>query len=453
MAWYIIANLRGLPGDAAAMGRFAAIESKNTQQDGRLDNVESKNTAQDGRLDEIGGRDFVYQPDKRLLRRVQSALYAIPFVDRAGYVAGGFTRTGRLKLNKPPILRRGALTSHDLNRDVGYNSMNGNSKWAIAFTDARGYVAGGFRKDGAFEAAKFAIPRSRSNATRIVTPGDSLTVGGSEGVLWPDRDVTAWPSRLQALLPGVTVFNRGNSGAPIDEIAIRLGALPLRVSPAGGQIPASGTFDLTTKQAIGWYPTRVTSFTGAISGVRGTLGINDGALSFTRASTGAPVTITGSALFVPDLDIHSLDSMIVGAGRNDVSKGITGAEATTADHVVATTILIIEYLTANYRQFALWGTITRTNEPEGHANHTIITEINNRLKALYPGRFIDIQKYLVEQCIHDLGITPTSEDLANMAAKTIPPSIMDDITHFNRDAAQAMAVHQFEPYVTQKGWV
>lgn len=446
MAWNTIANLRGVPGDAASMGKFAAIEATLNQHDGRLDTLESGSK-------EIASRDFVYQPDKRLLRRVQSKLYALVFADRKGFVAGGFTKEGRLKLNRPPILRRESLISNDLNRDVGYNSINGNGRWAIAFTDARGYVAGGFRKDGVFEAAKFAIPRSRSSARRIAALGDSLTAGGSEGVLWPDRDVTAWSARLQALLPGVTVFNRGSSGATIGEIAVRLGALALRVSPTGGAIPASGTIGLDTKQVVGWYPGRVTSISGVLSGVPGTLHINDSVLSFTRASTGSPVTVSGSVRFEPEWDVHSLDSLIIGAGRNDVSTGTKGVEASVADHVVAMTILIVEYLTANYPKFALWGTITRTTEPSGHANHAIITEINNRLRALYPGRFIDIQKYLVEQCIYDLGITPTTEDLANIAAKTMPPSIMDDMTHFNRAAAQAMAVHQFEPYVTKKGWV
>lgn len=440
MAWVVIANLKGAPGDAAAMALF--------------DQILAKNVEQDAALADLLGRKYVYKGDRNLLRTVQAPEYGIVFPDKNGYVAGGFTRDGgRLKLNKPPILPMASLKARDMNQDVGIAPINGNTRWAIPFVDKNGYVAGGIRKDGVFEAAKFAVPRSRSSATRIVAPGDSLTAGGSEGVLWPDRDVTAWAARLQALLPGVTVFNRGRSGAPIDEIAISLGALPLRVRPAGGQIPASGSVALTTKQTIGWYPGRNTSFTGTLSGVPGTLQVAGDVLSFNRSSGGPAVTVTGSALFRPDDDQYSLDSLLIGAGRNDVSAGIIGADATVADHVVATTILITEYLTANYRQFALWGTITRTTEPDSHANHAIVTQINTRLKALFPGRYIDMQKYLVEQCIHDLGISPTPEDLQNMAAKTMPPSIMDDMTHFSRDAAQAMAVNQFEPYITSKGWV
>lgn len=404
-------------------------------------------------IEEVSGRDFVYGADRRLLSRIRSKLWALTFQDARGFVAGGFTKSGRFKLVNPPILPVGAIPSESLNQDVGIHKMNGNTKWALPFRDARGFVAGGFRKDGVFEVAKFAPPRSRSSATRVAALGDSLTHGGSQGALWPDRDVTAWPARLQAQLDGVTVFNRGSSGAPVDELAIRIGAMPLRVRPAGGQIPGTGNVVLTTSQIIGWYPGRSTTIVGELSGVKGILSIIDGALSFSRATTGSPVTVAGNARFMPEWDVHSLDSLIIGAGRNDVTANIKGREATVADHVVATTVLIAEYLTANYPQFALWGTITRTDEPEGHARHTTITEINSRLKALYPGRFINIQKYLVEQCIYDLGLTPTPEDLANMAAKTIPPAFMDDVTHFNREAAQAIAVHQFEPYVTQKGWV
>ena len=43
--------------------------------------------------------------------------------------------------------------------------------------------------------------------------------------------------------------------------------------------------------------------------------------------------------------------------------------------------------------------------------------------------------------------------MSDIAAKTIPPSLMDDETHPNRAAAEAWAVNLIAPFIKQKGWV
>lgn len=391
----------------------------------------------------------VEELEPRLLQYGQEHKYGTPFTDKDGYVAGGFRKDGSFQLNLPPNFPDGSIPLRALGEDVSMQSIPGRAGWAQAWTDKDGYVAFGIRSNGEVYAPGVTTGASRSSRVRVAASGDSLTAGGSLGAVWPDRDTTAWPARLQAVLTGVTVFNRGTSGAPVDEINIRLGAKKLYLS---GTIPASGPATLTTTQKVAWYPGRTANIACTIAGVTGTLAASNTGLVFTRDGTGTPVTLNGAEL-VSTWDTHSGDILIVFMGRNDINPGLTGNYDTVADHVVAAYVEAVNYLTPHYKSFVVVGPVPETDETTGTANHNIVLDIGKRLKALYPANYASLHRYLVDDAMTDLGLSPTPADTTAIAGDTLPPSIMDDNTHYSRATCQVIGEKFFAPLLKSKGLV
>lgn len=293
-----------------------------------------------------------------------------------------------------------------------------------------------------------------SSRTSITTFGDSLTDGGSNGTLWPESDT--WPYKLDTTLTTATVTNLGYSGATVDEMLMRVGAMPMRVTvPTGGIAGGANAFVtplMTYGMPAGTRPIDATLNGGA--GVRLTKN-SDGTWQLYNYGTD-PIP-AGTALITPSASWanRNADTAIIWIGINDITGGITGVDATVADHVVAGTQKLIEWLTPQVKQFLILGVTTRTNETTGTANHTTATEANTRLQELYPGKFKSVQKYLREQAMTDLCITPTQDDLDKIAAGTVPPSVLDvgDIGHISKETATVVANNLIAPWLKAKGYV
>jgi flagellar basal body rod protein FlgC len=474
-------------------GRLTAIEAKNIAQDAdianartgatadsktytdgavaadrvRLDTLETTSTTQDGRIgaNELGiaavETKKVDDSDSRLSRKVQYGDYATPFADVNGYVSGGVQNDGVWNYEKSPRVKGQA--------DVTMRPLN-TTGWAIPFADKDGYVAGGIRPDGTAEFAKLTLSQAsiialanqasgytRSSRYRVAAIGDSLTDGFFGGV--GNQDADSYPAKLQALMPaGVTVFNLGNTGYTVDEEAVRVGALPVPLTVSGGSIPASGPVNVTTTAVIGWRPSGTTrTILGTLAGVPGTLTrtTSDTAFTFTRTTSGTAVTATGSPVFVPDFAGHDGDTAIILLGRNNVSFSVQGPDASIAEHVAKGIDRIVNWLSPSIKHVLVVSNTTTTAETSGSAGYLTVTDINARLAAAYPTRYLDLRAYLVNQAIYDLGITPTTADNTAMAADTLPPSIMDggtDNTHWSK-ATAALVAAQINNYLTTRGWV
>lgn len=415
--------------------------------------------------EQISNVDLVRGSDTRLPRTVEQTNYAVPFTDMDGYVSGGVLDDGVWNFEKPPLVAgaAGATLAPVSEHATG---------WAIPFADEAGYVAGGIRPDGTAEFFKLKATRqlalavanmsagfTRSNRRRIATIGDSLTngyFGGSNGHL-----ADAYPATLQKLVPaGVEVFNISTSGFTVDEEAARIGALPMPLTLAGGKIPSSGDVAATTTARIGW-GNGGRSWAGTLAGVPGRIIRAEGstALTFRREGTGSVVTVPAGTVFIPDFGGHAGDTAVVMLGRNDVSQNIRGDEATVAAHIVAGIQRIVDWLAADIKQVVVMSVTTNTGEVTGTAGHSTVTEVNRQLAALYPTRFLDIRRYLVDRAIYDLGITPTDADRTKMAGDTLPPSIMDpgaagtgDGTHYSK-ATAALIGRRVSEFITARDWI
>lgn len=416
----------------------------------------------------LDGIDVLKAKDDRALRTVASPTYALPFTDKDGYAAGGVLTDGIFNFERgPKVQGQGNVTLSPVSEYL--------TDWAIPFADKDGYVAGGIRRDGTAEFSKLklspenalsvindAIGFSRSRRDRVATAGDSLSAGFFGGTSL-GQSADAYPAKLAAMLgDSVEVFNIASSGWTVDEISARIGALPMPMSAAGNVIPASGPVTVTTTAVIGWGTDGTRTYPGVLAGVPGTLVRNvasPNTFTFTRTAPGADVPLPAGAIYVPDFAGHDADTLVVMAGRNDVSQGIAGVHGSVANHIVAGIRNIVAFLSRDIKQVLVMSVTTNTLEVAGTAGHTTVTTANAMLAAEYGPKFLDLRRYLIDKAIYDLGITPTTEDLANMAADTLPPSIMDpgstgngDITHYSRATAQLVALQVFT-YLTTRDWV
>lgn len=308
-------------------------------------------------------------------------------------------------------------------------------EWNVIFPDNDGRLSGGIRPDGAWEFFDVRAGHPDMPRAGITMMGDSLVQSHNL-------------CESLATATGVPVRNLGRNGDTIDGIALNAGTMLTRWNVPGGTINGTGTTTVVPRRTLS-LPADVKNWHGELGGVDGMIQTNDGGATFwfTRTVAGTSLAVSGAQLFRPaQADVRN-DANGILAGRNDVSKGGTTLEGDQADHVIFKTIRMVEHVQSAHGQFFLLGTINRTTEPSGSAGYDQVVKICDALKTLYPGRFLDLRQYIVHQAIVDLGITPTSEDLANIANDCPPPSVMVDITHPTDAAMAAASNNLIAPYL------
>lgn len=280
-----------------------------------------------------------------------------------------------------------------------------------------------------------------ADPTKIVCMGDSLTEGYSSGALWSKDE--SWPGKLQALLPNATVTNRGFSGATSDQLGLHMGWNRLLFNVPEGKILGSGTTTLTSSQEVGQFG-GATAFNvyGYVNGLYGALKYDPVATSytFTRAVAGSDM-VTNVAMYEGRFIEHRSEVATLFIGRNDITKGEIGFETDVVTHILKTYRDVMEwYLKPERKSVLLMGTITRTDETPNHAGYKSVMELNQALKDRWPGNVWLVQDYITSDKVwSDTGITPNQDDLAAQSQKMSPPSLFDDVTHYNKATAEAIA--------------
>lgn len=295
-------------------------------------------------------------------------------------------------------------------------------------------------------------PAVSSRAT-VTCIGDSLTDGYSNGAFWANAE--KWPTILDGLLPTAATLEYGFAGHTTDAAMIYIGGLKPRFKIPGGVIPSDGTLvPITTPEQFGIQPGSL-AIGGTLAGVNGTLewdGTNGWRFKSLGGASGS--ALTGIYEFnATRKGTWENTTAIIWLGRNDISNATKGMEATVPDHVVASTKRLVAALTPRVKQVMICGVTTRVSEESGSQQHTWVTEINTRLRELYPEYYRSAQDYLRDEALADQGITPTATDNQKIAAGTVPPSVMDDDTHISKATADAMARYFFQPYLTGRGYV
>lgn len=302
------------------------------------------------------------------------------------------------------------------------------------------------------------------NAGRKARLGDGTTmpaypnraVVACWGDSWTEGSATPWwPAQLDSLI-SASVVNLGKSGQTADEIAVRQGGYVLQLSVAGSSIPASGSVTATSSQGFFFRTDNPWAQLGTLAGVPGTLsrasGDPLGQFTFTRTTSGSAVAVAGTTPF-SSADAVSYESnlQILFAGRNDVLN--YSPDIDVIPRIVAAYDAMVARIRAYHKEFLIFGTINGSSaEGLGSYYWMRVTGINNALADKYGNRFVDLRQYVNQQVIYDLGITPTSGDLSNMAADMPPPSIMANTGHWNQAAALKTAETLIKPKLDQLGW-
>lgn len=295
------------------------------------------------------------------------------------------------------------------------------------------------------------IPAARSSAYRISAFGDSQTDGGSDGVIWPEEE--SWPSRLgEKLGAGYTVTNAGFSGATVDEMLLKVGAIPLRVKiPVVVPSNANTVVEPTAQHGL---PAAQRVFDMRINGKNVRIIVKNGVWTFYNWTGGS---IPAGTYSLDPKDEHrglDTDAAVVWIGGNDRTYAIRGTDATVADHIVGGTQQLIEWMSPRMKHVMILGMQPRSSEPLGTPNHDLVTEVNERLRMMFPGKFKSVLEYLQTDALADMGMDPTSEDKGDIANGLMPRSLVAaDGGHINQTAARAVGEHLVHEYLKAKGWI
>ncbi len=301
--------------------------------------------------------------------------------------------------------------------------------------------------------AQVANPIPDYPSTDIAAWGDSLTDGGSSG---------DWLVKLAADI-GVAAYNGGTGGQGTRAIAARAGGCPA-ILAAAVMIPAT-TAPVVVTFAGGFSPVnanRPVLFT--LAGVAGQLNRDaSNVLTFTRLVEGTTVNAAARTMLLPvDAATHRGRTMIVGMGRNSFRAGTGDFQA--VGQIIAAIRSVLDYQSSRVRRAIVWEIPPTQIEPNGNANRAVLDSVNAAIKAAFPGEWLDIASWLrttapqtvgtvmVNDPFTQLGISPTAQDLADIANGVTPTTLTSDGLHFTQLAGTAIA-YRIKTHMQIKGWI
>lgn len=289
--------------------------------------------------------------------------------------------------------------------------------------------------------------------TTVYFWGDSAVSGGGDGTYWQPE--TRLPQRTAAA-SGATVENRGMSGHGSAEILTAAGILEFYGKPEGGAIPASGTVKVDTQgQFFSVFDGR--TFTVTWAGIPGKLVYSrSGGWEFIRSTEGTQVAVPNAKRFVFPNEYDPAATHIFLMAGNDALSTLerVAPEPTLVDHIVANYIRAVEAVPADpVRHVLIGGVKTRGNTKPGDSNHQLVQAVNDRLRAMFPGVFVDRNAWLASNGLRALGVEPTAEDQELMAAGIVPYRVMRDMTHVKPEVVAVEARELWAPALRTRGWI
>jgi len=269
-----------------------------------------------------------------------------------------------------------------------------------------------------------------------------------------------WPGKLAAR-QGVAVANTGIGGIGARQIAALNGGTPAMTTSAF-TIPADTSATAVTLN--GWTPvSRGASQSVTIAGVQGVLARDtSGNHTFARGSAGAAVLVPTASQVVPvEAQAYRNRIFIMEIARNSFRTGT--ADPMSAAQLVAATRSLIDLQTTRVRRVIVWSTPPATDEGSGTPGRAPLDACNAAMAAAFPEHWLDLAGYLrttadttvgtttITNPFTVAGISPTSQDLADIANGLTPTSFRGDNLHFNEAAGIAVA-YRFDIEMQLRGW-
>lgn len=294
--------------------------------------------------------------------------------------------------------------------------------------------------------------------SKFISPSKDLTLLGDSQI--NGAGPTPWRTLIVPAISARNYRNLAIGGQTSTHIAARFGAIAPLLTVAGNAIPASGPVDITFCRALKTDGTLDDAFTpitsqgsntryGSLAGVLGTWtrAVGDGAYTFTRAAAGLAVNCPENTPFKPVWADFDLNTLVIGLGRNNIADLATIKRDTEACSDAQRSI--------EKRQIILTvtngGSITpgvATTEAVGTTvgNNVVAYELWAESRFTGPGfAVVNVRKLLMP---HHNG---SADDLADVAAGTVPRSLRIDSVHYSEAAHQIIADH-IASLINAKGW-
>lgn len=390
--------------------------------------------------------DLVESSDPRLPQWTDDE-WSIAFTDSDGHIAAGFDARGRLHIHKPLELQPSTISTAALGTGTG--AVDFSTGWAQAYVDSDGNVAWGLRNDGRTFTAR--QERSAPSRTALVCIGDSLVRGYTNGDAWDLSE--AFPALMEPLLPEVEIVNYGFGGMTVDQVAALLPAMTLNLTVAGGMIPESGSVSVTVKQKLSIGPAGTFTIFGGINGVFGNLNYDGaGNWEFDRQAAGDAIPAEGVISYTVGRDRYDHAVAIVWCGRNDINTQDSGPHDDVVSHVLNGYDRLVQYQSATLPNFLVIGPMNHPNETAGSTEYEQVVRINTVLRDRYPGQYIDIRAWMINDALDELGYEPTPEDLEAIDGDAPPPSLTDGGSHYIKPVAPLLA-QKFATALAERGYL
>jgi len=273
------------------------------------------------------------------------------------------------------------------------------------------------------------------NTAAPLPPGPDVMWGGDSLSQGAGGNGTNAPGVLQAQMvangkPG-TVRNLGVGGEQSPEIAARVAGGTMLAMPEGGTWPASGSVNIVVTNDDKVVTTSFILQGSAglnpctIAGAVWTVTYNTGTSKYvaTRVGTGAAIPATRpSAIISAASRDRASDVFVLWAGRNN---------ATATARVLSDVATMVRHQRAALSRALVLGVLNGANEGTGTGVYNAIVNLNATEKQLYGTRFLDVRRYLIDYGLTDAGITPTTQDQADLTADLVPTSLRSDGIHLN----------------------
>lgn len=277
--------------------------------------------------------------------------------------------------------------------------------------------------------------------TGLATYGDSMTQG-QQGV------PTSWPQMLSDQL-ALPLYNPSRGGEASGDIAIRSGARTPELTLTGNEIPAATTPVVVTTIAPNTGHRNVTGntsigvFDGVLAGIPGTLKNDNGTWTFTRTTSGA------TAVPVPPA------TKFYSQGGRDFRRALhifwPGRNNPGATQILADIANMLTLVATDPKKYLVLSLLNNSAETSGTTGYDNIIAINAALSSAHGSNYVDLRTYLVNNGLAAAGITPTTQDTADIAAGVVPTSLRHDEQHPNH-AGRIVIANYLKQVITDKKW-
>lgn len=274
----------------------------------------------------------------------------------------------------------------------------------------------------------------KSSMLELTSVGDSMTMDyNSQGL--------SVSSELSRLL-GVKANVRGWSGDTPTQIAWRIGALAVRMTVAGGVIPAEGQVVATMDVDTGWFRERsydayVVDINGVTRGIRlYQSGVENASMvnEWTVMSVDqAPIRVLDNSRIASTTskDVAALSApFATWIGRNDPDTG----------RVIRALSAIMETHRDPANRMLVRPIFNRSGDPSGSPSYDALMLTNQAISDIAGERFFDDRRQLIDNGLEIMKITPTGADLTAISEDRIPPSLLLDTLHLNVAGRKALAI-------------